>query len=166
MRTRLLRPTLLVVAMLALAAPTGATAETFQAEAPVKRAGITVGTGKAKLVYGAHSVAVRSSFVLRFRAPEADASWRARTALSFACARPGFDPSSDDGDDFGLVSFTLRSAWRTTHLDGTTGTLRINASSRRCPAGKEPAGSALLTLAVQDAAGTENVGRATLFAAG
>lgn len=155
----------LALACLFVAAP-NALAATYKRSAPVKRAGITVGTGKSTLVIGTRGFTTRSSFVVAFEAPSEDATWRARTTLSVGCARPGFDPSSADPDDYGYVAITLNSRWKSTHLDGTRGTLQINRASRTCPDGKVPAGGALLKLTVQNAAGTTTVGRATLFAAG
>ncbi|MCW2829793.1 MAG: hypothetical protein JWP31_485 [Aeromicrobium sp.] len=154
----------LMAALALLTAPAHAFSQ--RVSAPVKRAGVTVGTASGTLVVAANGWAVVGVKVTSFSAPIANRSWRTRTTLKTGCTEPGFDPSEDDPADFAATPVNASSAWRTTRITGSTGTLVTSDLVKECPSGQVPGSSLVLALAVQDAAGTTNVGVARLFAAG
>lgn len=162
----LIASSIAIASIASVAAPAAAGASVTPTAAPLKRAGITVGTARARLVLTSTGYVVDRASVTSFRAPSANRSWRARTTLLVGCTEPGFDPAEDDPEGMRFASLSINSPWRTTRITGTTGTLPVSRSARACPSGLVPGGSARLVLVVQDAAGTRTVGRAALFSAG
>jgi hypothetical protein len=149
-----------------LVAAPAANAWSQAVSAPVYRSGSRVGTAHATLVLAQNGWAIVNARVVGFHAPSANRSWRTRTSIATSCTDPGFDPSSDNGDDFHIVAVNASSQWRTTRIASTTGNLSTNDFVKECPAGQVPGSSFSLTLTVQNSAGTTRVGFATLFAAG
>jgi hypothetical protein len=164
LRLRLLALSIAIAAPLA-AAP-AANAWSQAVSAPVYRSGSRVGTAHATLVLASNGWAIVNARVVGFRAPSSNHSWRTRTSISTSCTDPGFDPSSDNGDDFHIVAVNASSPWRTTRIAGTTGNLTTNDFVKECPSGQVPGPSFLLTLTVQNPTGATRVGFAQLFAAG
>jgi hypothetical protein len=155
-----------VVLVAALALPAAAQAFTQAVSAPVYRSGSRVGTASGSFALTSNGWAVLNVRVLGFRAPSSGRSWRTRTTISSSCVEPGFDPAVDNPDDFASTVVNVSSPWRTTRIAGSIGTLTTTDFVEECPSGQGPGSSFLLTLTVQNSAGTTRVGAAQLFAAG
>ena len=157
---------LLAVLTASLALPAAAQAFTQAVSAPVYRSGSRVGTATGSFALTSNGWAIINVRVLGFRAPSANRSWRTRTTMVTSCVEPGFDPATDNPDDFASTAVSVSSPWRTTRIAGTSGTLTTTDFVEECPAGQGPGSSFRLTLTVQNSAGTQRVGFAQLFAAG
>lgn len=167
------RPTLLAITITALLIPTVAIAsgatdgpDETALSAPVYRSGATVGTAKATLSVSGSSTSLTNARVNAFQAPAAGRSWRTRTIVRTGCADPGFEPSTDDAEDFHFTSVVQVSKWRITTLAGTTGALRTWNNVVTCADGQVISGSMTVRLTVKNGANTKVVGSSQLFAAG
>lgn len=136
------------------------------ARSTLYRGGHAVGRVAGIVTYAPNGMAVSNARVTGFTAPAADAGWRTRTTISSGCIDPGFDPSQESIDGFHYTQYTVSSRWRTTHLEGTTGSLSTTDLIHACPGTQEPFGSTVISVTVQNAGGTAVVGRTTLWAAG
>jgi len=164
---RILRRALSTSMLVALLAAPAAQAYSDTVSAPVTRNGRVVGRATALLVTTDTGWAIAQAKVTGFVAPSANQRWRVRTTLRSGCAVPRTGEGLADGEQFEQYeALTFSSRWRLTRIAATTGALTTNDVVRECPTGKQPAGSIVVSLAVQDQAGAATVGRAQLFAAG
>ncbi len=138
----------------------------FPASAPLMRHGHRVGTASANISQAPNGFAVLDAKVTGFAAPSARKSWNVRVVRVSGCADKGFDPSEGNAADFHFVSMNMATDWYSNFLTGRKGTLYAWDLVKECPAGQVPAGSDLVRLQVKNAAKTQFVGVATLFAAG